>query len=722
MKWILYVSLVLVLLQVACKKSDYNKGQSIVSVKNFWPNSGNAGTIVTINGTGLNKLNDDGVTFNGTKAQIMDRRDSVVKVLAPTGATSGAIETQADGNKVTVGNYTFQNLSLGGISPANGPAGTNVTIKGSGFSSVNGPAKVFVNGKEAVITAVADSQLVAAVPVAAGSGEVKVVVDNKEVVGPGFIFQNISGIKPLRGGKGTKVTISGEGFSKDPKQNLVLFNGKDANVLSASDSSIVVEAPNEVTTGPVSVTINGQQTVGNTFTVVPAPVLTSVAPLSGPVGTDVTIKGEFFSNFKDEITITFNGTPAVVTSATDKMMVVKVPANATKGPVEILINGQTAQVPDFKVQNLGIVSVTPDNGMDGDLVTIKGIGFSQTMNANTVMFNGISALVTQASETELTVKVPANFTSGYLTVQVGGLSATGPFFSRAGVITLAGGDPNAPEFANMNGIAVDSKGNVFVALFYAIKKITPSGQVSTLAGNGTPGLVDGTGDNARFNYLSGLAVDENDNIYASDQFNNRIRKITQSGVVTTVGTPPNSPLTIATDPTGNLYVGQSYNGVFLFNKNTGTFTKALNAMYETAAFIAPISGNNFYYAADWDYYTLFRVLNGAKTSYINPSNSFGFADGSYADARFNNFSGVTISKDGNTIYILNGASLRRAKDGVVTTLIGMEGANGFPPVGYVDGGFAKALFRAPKNLCIDKDGNVYIADVGNRAIRKVFFK
>ena len=720
MRSIFFLLLTFLLAITACKKNDVDNSNGVVSVKGFWPNSGNPGTIVTITGTGLNQVGESDVLFNGTPAQIMDQRDSVIKVLAPAGASSGEVTVTVDGQKFDVGQYTFQVLSLYSINPANGPAGTNVAIRGMGFSSVSGPAKVFINGKEAIITSINDTFVVAAIPVDAGTGAVKVVVDGKEVTGPGFLFQNIKSLKPLRGGKGTKVTISGEGFSSIPSENTVLFNGKTASVLSADANSLVVEAPDGVTSGPVSITINGQQTVGSAFSVVPPPVIEAVAPLSGPAGTDVIIKGENFTNFTDEVVITFNGVPATVTSAAEKTIVVKVPANAGTGTMNITVNDQHAMVPEFKEQNLGIAQITPDNGLDGDVVTIKGFGFSANAAENRVSFNGTSATITHASSTELTVTVPSGVSSGALNITVGALSANGPAFSRSGVMTLAGG-PGNTDFQGMNGIAVDSKGNVFVATTNNIKKVTPSGQVSLFAGSTQAGLTDGDGSAARFNYISGLAIDNNDDLYVSDQFNNSIRKVTSQGLVSTVGTPPGSPVSIAADPQGNIYVGQSYNGAFLFNKNTGVFTKVLNSMYETGTFIAPVSPTHIFYAADWDYYAVFRVFNGLKSFHINTSNSYGFADGTYASALFNNFSGLAVSKDGATIYILNNGTLRRATDNTVTTLIG-QGFDGFPPGGFINGSFNKARFSSPKNMCLDKDGNLYVADVGNRAIRKVFFR
>src|SRR5262249_12378466 len=150
-----------------------------------------------------------------------DARDTVLKVLAPAAGTTGTITLKAGDQTKEIGAYTYQSLSLSGIAPANGPAGTNISIRGTGLSSIGGPPEVTVNGKAATVISTNDTLVVVAVPVAAGSGKIVVHTNGKEVTGPDFLFQNISNIKPLSGGKGTKVTISGEGFDVNAASNTV---------------------------------------------------------------------------------------------------------------------------------------------------------------------------------------------------------------------------------------------------------------------------------------------------------------------------------------------------------------------------------------------------------------------------------------------------------------------------------------------------------------------
>src|SRR5439155_25107461 len=106
----------------------------------------------------------------------------------------------------------------------------------------------------------------------------------------------------------------------------------------------------------------------------------------------------------------------------------------------------------------------------------------------------------------------------------------------AGSPGSANGRGSAARFNQPRGMAVDSAGNMYLAdsANHTVRKITPTGVVTTLAGlAGSAGSANGTGSGARFNYPNGVAVDDAGNVYVADQFNSTIRKITPSGVVTT---------------------------------------------------------------------------------------------------------------------------------------------------------------------------------------------
>src|SRR5437899_2264923 len=106
-----------------------------------------------------------------------------------------------------------------------------------------------------------------------------------------------------------------------------------------------------------------------------------------------------------------------------------------------------------------------------------------------------------------------------------------------GGFTNASGTGGAERLWAPSGVALDANGNVYVGdqFNYTIRKVTPAGEVTTLAGRaGSSGSADGTGSAARFNHPTGVAVDNGGSVYVADADNYTIRKVTPAGVVTTL--------------------------------------------------------------------------------------------------------------------------------------------------------------------------------------------
>ncbi len=164
--------------------------------------------------------------------------------------------------------------------------------------------------------------------------------------------------------------------------------------------------------------------------------------------------------------------------------------------------------------------------------------------------------------------------------------------TAAGVVTtLAGsaagfadGTGAAAKFANPLGIGLDSEGNVFVGDYnnHRIRKVTPDGVVTTVAGSGTAGLLDGDASLARFNSPWGIAVDSTGAIYVGDRFNYRVRRIVGSLVTTWAGGVAgnldgsgtaarfNQPLNMAMDAHGFLWIADYSNSRIRRVRDTAT--------------------------------------------------------------------------------------------------------------------------------------------------------
>jgi serine/threonine protein kinase/sugar lactone lactonase YvrE len=154
-------------------------------------------------------------------------------------------------------------------------------------------------------------------------------------------------------------------------------------------------------------------------------------------------------------------------------------------------------------------------------------------------------------------------------ISPGGLVTT--LAGQAGSSGSGDGPGKYPRFWDSHGIAVDSGANLYVADTGndTIRKITPFGEVTTLAGlAASPGQADGNGPTARFRNPEGIAVDGAGNIYVADTDNHAIRKITAAGAVTTLQlagesgpNPAFDPAGLAVEPAGAIYVADAVNNV-----------------------------------------------------------------------------------------------------------------------------------------------------------------
>ena len=318
----------------------------------------------------------------------------------------------------------------------------------------------------------------------------------------------------------------------------------------------------------------------------------------------------------------------------------------------------------------------------------------------------------------------------------------------AGVSGNADGIGAAALFNQPAGIAADIAGNLFVADLsnQTIRKITPAGVVTTLAGTaGVHGNADGSGAAAQFWNPYGIAADTAGNVYVADSANSTVRKITPAGVVTTLagkariqGSADGSgaaaqfynPQGIAADTAGNLYVADSNNntirkitaaGVVTTLAGTASVQGSADGTGSAAQFSYPfgitadMAGNVF--VADQGNNTIRKITPaGAVTTVAGTPGVRGSADGSGAAAQFNYPDGITADTAGNLFVADSGNHTIRkiTPAGVVTTLAGTAGV-----YGSADGSGAAAQFNSPIGIAADTAGNLFVADTGNQIIRKI---
>jgi streptogramin lyase len=301
------------------------------------------------------------------------------------------------------------------------------------------------------------------------------------------------------------------------------------------------------------------------------------------------------------------------------------------------------------------------------------------------------------------------------------------------------------HFAHPRGVATDSSGNVYVADAGngTIRKITPAGMVTTLAGTtGAVGSADGKGVAARFSGPSGVATDGNGNVYVADTDNHTIRKITAAGVVTTLAGSAGSlgsadgigsearfyyPYGVATDSNGNLYVADTFNntirkvtpeGVVTTLAGTAGQAGKADGVGANARFNRPyglaIGSDGTVYVADTYYNTIRTITPSGAVATLSGSRRREGTSGTVA--HFNYPFGVATDSVGN-VYIAdtNNHAIRKITPAEeITTLAGTAGTEG-----HADGTGADARFREPFGLATDTSGNVYVADTNNHTIRKI---
>ncbi len=300
------------------------------------------------------------------------------------------------------------------------------------------------------------------------------------------------------------------------------------------------------------------------------------------------------------------------------------------------------------------------------------------------------------------------------------------------------------------GVAVDSAGDVYVgdSLNRTIRVISSGGSVSTLAGpDGSYGSSDGTGSEARFDEPYGVALDSATNLYVADTYNNTIRKISPAGQVTTlagqVGTMGSAdgtntgalfdnPIGIAADSSGNVYVADYQNSTIrkitpgpgtnwsvstlsgtagLNGFNNGPVT---NALFNHPYGLAVDSKTNIYVTDYGNQAVRLISANGLVSTYAGNPGASGFANGTGTNALFDNPAGLALDREGNLYVADSGNNVVRkiAPGGVTSTIAGEEGvpgsANG--PLG---------LLNSPLGVAVDAGGNVFVADSGNNTVREI---
>jgi sugar lactone lactonase YvrE len=489
----------------------------------------------------------------------------------------------------------------------------------------------------------------------------------------------ITGLSTDIGRIGTPLMIYGTNFvnvadaepgSTYTNTSIIKFNGtlaissewvsQDANGKQSMDTYV----PEGASSGKVTITIDGiTATSPNDFIVTAPiyepPVITGFSPNSRVIGNQVWIDGNNFvppvpvppSNIgarglTNTSIVKFNGIIAEAYSVYQdsigkQSMAATVPEGATTGKITVTANGTTASSQD------NFIVTIPMYVPNVTVSTLPNIGGTDV-----------------AIDADGNLYVPTNDD-----FKIYKIAPDGTFVIFAETY-------NGPNSGQPLGIAVDSDGNVYATVGNKIQKITPDGTRSVLAGGDDFGYADGQGTNAKFRIPIGIDVDANGNVYVADALNNVIRKITQpDGTVTTLagGTEgyadaqgPNAkfnlPMDVAVDATGNVFVSDAGNNKIRKITPIGEVTTVagssigfLDGPVATAQFDGmwgiAVDTAGYIYVGDSSNLVVRRISlagNGKVTTVAGSTP--GELDGPGNEAQFRQISGITVDASG-AIYV-----------------------------------------------------------------------
>ena len=388
-----------------------------------------------------------------------------------------------------------------------------------------------------------------------------------------------------------------------------------------------------------------------------------------------------------------------------------------------------------KVDNLGTITTVAGNGCcyggDGGPAAAAQLdgpyGVAVDSSGNLYIADTYNSRIRKVTTTGTITTVAGNGTSGY---------------------SGDGGPAAAAELRYPFAVIVDGSGDLLIADTdnYRVRKVDTSGNITTVAGNGTCCYSGDGGQaiNARLSLPYGLALDASGNLYIADASNSRVRKVSASGAINTVagngvsgfygdGGPAiaaqfRNPEGVAVDGSGNLYIADTGNmrirGVSgstvttLAGGAVGDGGLAVFAFFNQPSGVARDSAGNTYVADSYN--NLVRKVGpGGSIGTVVGTGVAGYSGdgGAASNAQLNAPQGLALDAAGN-LFIADSANHRvRRVDGSgrITTVAG----NGLGSYGGDNNAATLAPIGTPYGLALDSIGNLYISDVTNNVVRKV---
>jgi sugar lactone lactonase YvrE len=379
---------------------------------------------------------------------------------------------------------------------------------------------------------------------------------------PNIVVYSVS---PASGTYNDYLQVRGRGFNANRLLDTVKINGMQANVVYADSSLLTIKVPNEAGSGPVTVKVGSDTAAWRSFLYIKSPVVTTIA---GDGTVDWNTGASLLSPMNQPMGVAVDKAGNVYASEYNRIK---------------------------KITPAGVLSVWAGTGARGFYDTVGA--FAMFSPTGQLAIDAMDNLYMADRDNERIRKIDPF-------ANVSTVAGNGKYGNIDGPVSIA-------ELWEPVGVAIDSKGNVYVAEGnnQLIRKISPDGMVSTFAGTGKSGFKDGPGNQALFYNPVSIAVDRQDNLYVAEETNNRIRKITPSGDVSTLaGSGANSyangqgtkadfarPVGVAVDKNGNVFVADYSNHVIRKITPDGMVSTYAGTPEKGGFADGPVSTAQFYY-------------------------------------------------------------------------------------------------------------------------------
>lgn len=550
----------------------------------------------------------------------------------------------------------------------------------------------------------------------------------------------IFSMTPAEGVAGDEVTITGQGFSIIPSENVVTLNGERLTAVETSVTILKMTVPyNQKGTFPLMITVNGQTVEGPSFTYTEGSYdlkleVNELEQTSGYAGDEIVITGKGFSATAEENEVYFGVKVAKITASSSTSLTVIVP-DLEAGDYVLTVK---AGVQENKSQTftclaiplLKIDGISPSSGHEGTEIVITGENFSTVAEENQVTINGKPAELKSASEMELRVIAPANELGSYkVKVTVKNQTVEGPEFEYVMpelVYTVSSDIHVGEKLGGLTGmailpdgrLAVAQRGNSHVILAFDLQKKEKSVLCNTYA-DAHPWNIALNPDDKKL-YIAYKAKGEVGRVGPAKGDNQNV-EIIASGL-------PNA-MDVKFDANGNMYVlCRDEKKVYKYPKGSfnnvskQTFASFPNASEGIYSMDFDADGNLIVAAQRDGFY--YVTPDGKVTKFAGNGN--GSSDGEAGKpltAQLIQPAGLVVDKTRGDIYFTDGYNqkIRRIRpgkvgytDATVSTIAG-TGASG-----NTDGDGLTAQLKMPHGITISADGNtIYFSDLDNFIIRKI---